>query len=517
MANEAESEAENEAESEAESEAVRLAYVARQLDRPRRNDPSDTSFRIVNLRCFDGDELAEVLRRNEHINHIELDLTNLPPNSNWDSLLRVLATRENLEKVELYADPNFGENHTEGATPFLLAIQHNPRVQTAEFTHIRLSGDLMASFLDNATVSITQLAFRWCEMVAPGGVLAVGAALQRNRNIQRLKLVSLDEMYVIPIVRSLTSNTTVKTLYLDVESVSLDASLAVGSLLEATTTLERFELSLDDDGLAVNIEVDTFRPIAQGLIQSKSVTDVRFKRCTFDGKNEVLMLNSILESKSNLRSLTLERCNVHKNGRQKFPSPIFNLLQPNSLLRSLELNDYDGDLYDYREYKFGTFQVFRKLLTAVESSPLRRFAIGTINSRESRLKLIASIPKMQVRTLELRLDFDLWDLKEGFMGAVKRNASLVTVVVKNNDGDDWFDDNDKTKLLSYSARNEFLDQWKENPTVVSKAAWPEYMAVAQTTGPDAVFRILLALAPSLGPFEGVQGCKRRRPNFYLPS
>jgi hypothetical protein len=38
--------------------------------------------------------------------------------------------------------------------------------------------------------------------------------------------------------------------------------------------------------------------------------------------------------------------------------------------------------------------------------------------------------------------------------------------------------------------------------LVPDAAWPEYLAVAQTTGPDAVFSILVSLAPSAWPFDG---------------
>ena len=103
------------------------------------------------------------------------------------------------------------------------------------------------------------------------------------------------------------------------------------------------------------------------------------------------------------------------------------------------------------------------------------------------------------------------------MEAIKRNAGLRAVVNNIYGGDRLDDDNHKMKLLAYSARNEFLSQWKENPTVVPKAAWSEYLGVAQTTGPDTVFPILLALAPWLGPFEGVHHRKRCRPNFYLPS
>jgi hypothetical protein len=333
-------------------------------------------------------------------------------------------------------------------------------------------------------------------------------------------------MHMIPIVSSLASNTSVKELHLSFRSLSLDTSLALGNLLESTTTIERFELELGDDDVEVNPpamqrlelalggagnEVDTFRPISQGLIQSTSVTDLRFVTCYFSHQ-VVHVVNSILASKSNLQSLTLEHCFVHEDGRQELRAAILNLLQPHSLLCSLEINHLS-------HYGFGSSQDFGRLVTAVETSPLERFAVETINSRENCLTLIASIPKMQVRTLEFELRlYNHEDFKEGFMGALKRNSSLRTVVAKlRGNRHAWLDDHDEMKLLSYSARNEFLAQWMENPNLLPNAAWPEYLAVSQSTGQDTVFRMLLALAPFLGLLEGVQRRKRRRPNFYSPS
>ena len=104
---------------------------------------------------------------------------------------------------------------------------------------------------------------------------------------------------------------------------------------------------------------------------------------------------------------------------------------------------------------------------------------------------------MRLRTLEVNVYRALRDLKRGFIGAVERNACLCTVAVKDDYGRDWLDDADKLKLLAYSARNEFLAQWMENPTAVPKAAWLEALLVARTTGPGTVFHILRTLVPFL--------------------
>jgi hypothetical protein len=59
---------------------------------------------------------------------------------------------------------------------------------------------------------------------------------------------------------------------------------------------------------------ETICPIVQGLVVSNSVTAVQIRGVELDGLEEVLLLNSILKSKSNLQSLTLEHCSVHEDG-----------------------------------------------------------------------------------------------------------------------------------------------------------------------------------------------------------
>jgi hypothetical protein len=140
-----------------------------------------------------------------------------------------------------------------------------------------------------------------------------------------------------------------------------------------------------------------------------------------------------------------------------------------------------------------------------------------MDSRESCLALIASIPTMQVENLEFSIYSGFQHVKAGIVQAVKRNGSLRNVYANKEYCLDWLDDGDSGKLISFTERNKLLVQWTENSTVVPKAAWSEYLVVAQTTGPNTVFSILRALAPSLGPFEGEQCRKRRRPDFYVPS
>jgi hypothetical protein len=484
----------------------------------RRNDPDEMDASLyLRGHCFDVMSLSDALASNQHVEQISLFLDRLgdSQDTNWDSLLHVLSTRENLKEVDVYDKPEPTErNPPDGANPFLLALQQNPNIQTVWFFWLRLSGDSMAAFLDAAT-SVTTLTMERCIIEAPGGALGVAAALQRNTNIQQLKLDYLDETDLIPILTGLASNTTLQELQLGFLETrpSLAVSRALKNLFESTATIQQFELFIES-----YIEGCTFRPIAQGLIQSKSVSCIVFDQCAFVDKEDVLIFNSILESKSNLQSLALSSCFMHEDGRTQFRDAIVSHLQQHSLLRNLKLVcslpscvHLFGDIYSYG---FETPQNFARLLTAVETSPLEHFSIGTI-SEEKCPALIESIPKMQLQSLEFYLPPHPQDLKEDIIQAVKRNASLRTVVGKvmtHNGLDNLFGDDDMMKLTLYCTRNEFFGQWIEYRATVPRAAWPEYLTVAQFTGPNTAFCILQVLAPSMWAHVGEQGRKRRRPD-----
>jgi hypothetical protein len=420
-------------------------YTARQIDRLRRNDPSETWTIITLSDSSYDDELSEALQTNDYVNNIVLDLSALDNNySNWGSLLRVIATREILKKVCLH--PNLDDDSSleiippDRLAPFVLAMQQNPNIQTVDFSNAQLSGGLMASFLDTTT-SIKVLEIRSCSMETPADALTIASALQRNTNIERLELWYQNEMSLVPFLNGLVSNSSVKELCLEWDEPSIQLVDAVESLLESTETIGQFEL----DGF--NVDMSTFGPIAQGLIQSESVKAIKFTHCNFNSQDEVQIFISVLESKSNLQALTLDRCSVYEDGRKWFGGAILSLLQPGSFLRTLELWDDGLSCYGIK-----TSQDFTLLLTAVETSPLKRFAIGTIRSREDCLALIASIPKMQVGTLEFSLVRDLQDMKWDIIRAVKRNASLRVVVAELDCLGELLDEEDKMALTSYSVQ-----------------------------------------------------------------
>ena len=71
------------------------------VEQLRRNDPAGTRIRI-RLREYEPSEeaLARALEQNSFVTDITLDVDGVQ-RSDWDSLLRVIATRANLERVYL--------------------------------------------------------------------------------------------------------------------------------------------------------------------------------------------------------------------------------------------------------------------------------------------------------------------------------------------------------------------------------------------------------------------------------
>jgi hypothetical protein len=241
----------------------------------------------------------------------------------------LLTEYDTLEVVELRDDRYNDQNPPERVIPFLIAIQENPRIHTVKLTYLHFSRDMMAAFLDDTrSTSVTTLELALMPGME-GGAEGVAAALPRNTHIQRLKLdAAVNSRDRLLILHSLGSNCiSLKELGLSLVSSKLslaESQATKDRLASTTTTIQQFTLCGGDFGRKVM--VDTFRPIVQGLVCSNSVTAVQIRGVTFDGLEEVLLLNSILESKSNLQSLTLEHCSLHEDGRESFRTAIVSLL-----------------------------------------------------------------------------------------------------------------------------------------------------------------------------------------------
>jgi hypothetical protein len=448
-------------------------------------------------------ELSQALQVNKHVR--DLSISTMCTRRNWDSLLRVIATRQNL-KVVAVADHDDDEDpqvQTTRSIKFFQAIQVNSAIREVILYKVRVSGASIASFLDAATF-LTKFDLLNVRMEAHEqvqGAQELAAALQRNTNIRWLSLKNVKDVYLLPILSGLAANTHIKKLGMgcigqEDQDISLAASTGLKSLLESTATIGELRL------LGFRFKAETFGPLAQGLINSENITDVKLRHCTFDDAESALF-KSVVRSKPN--ALSIRNCTVQ--GRT-LPATLFtNILRPDSLLRSLELC-----------CSILTDDGYTTLLSLVEKSKvelLRVHYIGKISEQHKFLALIASIPKMRIKALQVGMmsRVDARDWSSALVRAVKMNSSLRSVVVDEGGG---FNEDQRRKLNSYFARNEGLSKWIAAPaTRIPKSALPKAIEAARAVGPGVVVHILRTLGSSVGPVEGKRS--RKRPRFYTPT
>jgi hypothetical protein len=468
-----------------------------------------------------AEEWADVLSPSEHVKTIEFYLCHAESaeTRNVDSLLRIIATRDILEEVKLFGPTR----RPELIDRFLLSIQLNPAIHTVRLFYVEVSGTALAGFLDAAT-SVTTFELHDCSMDAAEreqGVIDLAASMQRNTRVRKLSLCYLDDVYLCPILSGLATNSHVKELEFRRDDPSREASEAVKRLLESTATIDSFILT------SLIGSEDNFHPIAQGLINSESVTDVCFDECNFRGDGSTRLLKGILQSKPNIRSLYVRLCPISRG--EMSADNIINLLQTDASFRSLELIRVN-----LRHFGFPSSVEFKALLEAVGTRELERFSIGRIVEQTLCQEFISSIPKMQVRTLQFTLADDMERFKPSILYALKTNASIYNVVGEMDEGYDdddeeddddddeiedyfftnLFNEEDKRKLNYYAARNKGLSQWIASSPSVPKEAWPRALAAARVTGPGTMYRILKVLSNSVGPVEGMR--KRKHPIRYTP-
>ena len=363
------------------------------VDTLRENDPERTSI-TIDLHLEDSDaDLARALEQNSFIMRIVLVMSNVQT-TNWRDLLRVIAMRANLETVEL-ADAFISDERNAATafvhSSFLRAIQQNTAIQNVYLVCVRLPIDV-STFLDTAS-SITLLSLWECDMEPierEQGTRDLAAALQRNTNIKSIRLGFMVDIYAIPILQSLQANVTLTTLTIVGESFSDGTTRAIQQLLESTTSIEHFDVWGPD------FSGDQFRPVSQGIMSSRSLSELKLSNCRFRDEESTGLFRSILQNKRNLTSLCLIQCQFQ--GGQVHETVISALSRSDSPLRSFEMEQFDLS----NALPNGQFQ--QKLLQAVEKSKLEHFAIGFIQSTQQLRALADSIPLMRIKELQVGID-----------------------------------------------------------------------------------------------------------------
>ena len=467
-----------------------------------RDEPSDAA-------------LAQALEQNPFVTDIVVNVDR-EQRANWHSLLGVIATRANLEEVRLHdAIPAERRNTSAGLVrAFLRAIQQNNSIRSIELLWLRLPIDI-STYVDTAS-SITMFILCDCDMEPAEreqGTRSLALALQRNTNIEILRLSRLEAIYAVPILEVLGSNVSLKTFVFSPppsRHVSDASAHALHQLLKSTTSIQIFELrqaSFSDERL--------FHPIAQGIISSECVSDLKLSECSFEDRESFAQLQSILQNKQNLSSLCLQDCEFGGGGQVQ-RDIISTLLRPDSSLRCFEFyhEDFEEAMPDIQ---------FKTLLRAIEKSKLECFRIGYIGILQQLQTLTESIPSMKLKELEVDFwenegsnEFDRDTIMQDLLHAVEKNFSLRSVKAKLF-GTDLFDNDGKQTLAFFANRNELLDQWVSNPAIVEqRKVWPDALSLAQRAGPNALFRGLRSVLESdYGSLPG--GRKRKRPQYYTPT
>ena len=155
------------------------------VDLLRRNDPTTTSIRIWLHGEPSDAELALALDQNPIITAITVSLE-AAQDWNWDSLLRVIETRDNLENVSLVGGASAGRNAPAAfILAFFRAIQQNAYIRFVGLFSLRLPADI--STLVEIASSIKTFVLLRCVMEPAEreqGARDLAMALQRNTSIQ---------------------------------------------------------------------------------------------------------------------------------------------------------------------------------------------------------------------------------------------------------------------------------------------------------------------------------------------
>jgi len=338
-----------------------------------------------------------------------------------------------------------------------------------------------------------------------GDAISIASALQRNTNIQTLRLLECEDDFIIPIYQTLTSPDSTSHL----KNIIIESSDGGGlseSLAEqfqqylAGATIQSLEM--------VDYQItDCLTNVFETLAQHTHVNELVFTGCAIEGEDENgnddddpgRHLAHLVQNKPNLSVLHMWDCDFFES--QQFSNAVSELLtrRGGSALQCLGIyrdNDPAVGLMHY----LPPIAVFRTLMSAISrSTRLEHFIIGNIimGEFEDHLReLENAIPLFRIK--ELTLDFleesHEEEIESRLLRALKRNYVVQNVRCSWRGGkNNWLSETGQCRLNFYLNRNRKLAQWVENPKLVPRDLWPEAMKLAFLAGKESLYQSLLKL------------------------
>jgi hypothetical protein len=414
----------------------------------------------------------------------------------WGPLLREIETRERVDEVELAnydPMPIFHQG-------LFHALQRNANPRMLQLA-LRLD-NVFISFLDAAT-NLKELKLSSIATASDALGNDIAAALQRNTDIEILRLENCCDQLVRPIFQKLASP----------ESTSRLAELTYFPRfgLPAASVTESFQHYLRSPVANIqclvlyNFDASEagFEGVIDSLAANTSVKEVVFEECSIDAGDAqeeqaqnttpgALILANYVRNVVHLSTLRVKDCNFFDH--PQFVAALVEVfVNPTSPLRSFGLNIVDV-----------SSDAFQALTTAFVSSRTRleRLFIGEIGGDDDRFPLLLNIfPLIQVKDITLSMAWRQWFEndevdKERILEALKDNYIVEGVYFKPHhyNVDASLSGAVQTRLNFYMERNRKLAQWVQNPMTVPRELWQYAMMLAIKAGANTLFQSLLALS-----------------------
>jgi len=220
------------------------------LDAVSGNNPNITDASLQLSRFSEEGDLvasvARVLRENSHYTELEFsfddkDVT-FPGDMNWQPLLQDVATREILHAVSFFDDVPSGSLLPFFRNQFFQALRRNRSVRVvilAAFDCSNNNADALLAYLEDSSTNLNYLEIMDDCGGSEGG-RNVATALQRNSNINFLRLSTSDDDFVASMFQGLASSESqsrLKTIEftVDFDGLSSEVMQAWRQYLESTS------------------------------------------------------------------------------------------------------------------------------------------------------------------------------------------------------------------------------------------------------------------------------------------